>query len=110
MAQPKHHSAEEAIDRAVDERAERAFAFLEDLVREPSVPGAEQGAEDVLAAELDRIGMAVDRVPFPDGIELDPCAGVGPGAYAGRTIVLGRLGSDAGRRRLLTGPPAAAPA
>lgn len=69
MAQPKHHSVEEAIDRAVDERAERAFAFLEELVREPSVPGAEQGAEDVLAAELDRIGMAVERIPFPDGID-----------------------------------------
>ena len=103
MAQPKHHSVEGAIDRAVDERAERAFAFLEELVREPSVPGAEQGAEDILAAELDRIGMAVDRVPFPDEIELDPCAGVGPGAYAGRTIVVGRLGRDGGRRLLLNG-------
>jgi acetylornithine deacetylase len=103
MAQPKHHSVEEAIDRAVDERAERAFAFLEELVREPSVPGAEQGAEDVLAAELDRIGMAVERVPFPDGIELDPAAGVGPGAYAGRTMVVGRLGPGGGRRLILNG-------
>ena len=52
MAQPKHHSVERAIDGAVDDCADRAFAFLDALVREPSVPGTEQGAEDVLAAEL----------------------------------------------------------
>jgi acetylornithine deacetylase len=103
MAQPKHHSAVEAIDGAVDGCAERAFAFLEALVREPSVPGAEQGAEDVLAAELQRIGLAVERVPFPADIELDPLAGVGPGPYAGRTIVVGRLGANGSRRLILNG-------
>jgi acetylornithine deacetylase len=103
MAQPKHHSVGMAVDAAIDTCAERAFAFLDALVREPSVTGAEQGAEDVLAAELDRIGMAVDRVPFPDGIELDPSAGVGPGSYAGRTIVVGRLGPEGGRRLILNG-------
>jgi acetylornithine deacetylase len=103
MAQPKHHSVAAAIDDAVDACAERAFAFLDALVRERSVPGAEQGAEDVLASELERIGMAVDRVPFPEGIELDPVAGVGPGPYAGRTIVVGRLGRNGGRRVVLNG-------
>jgi len=102
MAQPKHHLAGAAIDEAVDACSERAFAFLDALVREPSVPGAERGAEDVLAAELDRVGMAVERVPFPDGIERDPAAGVGPGPYPGRTIVVGRLGG-AGRRLVLNG-------
>ena len=102
MAQPKHHSAGAAIDEAVAACAERALAFLDALVREPSVPGAERGAEDVLAAELDRIGMAVERVPFPEGIEADPAAGVGPGAYDGRTIVVGRLGGD-GHRLILNG-------
>ncbi len=103
MAQPKHHLAGAAIDEAVDACAERAFAFLDALVREPSVPGAEQGAEDILAAELDRIGMAVERVPFPEGIERDPASGVGPGPYEGRTIVVGRLGGDGGRRLILNG-------
>ncbi|HET7170868.1 MAG TPA: M20/M25/M40 family metallo-hydrolase [Gaiellales bacterium] len=103
MAQPKHHSVETAIDEAVDVCAERAFAFLEELVREPSLPGAEQGAEDILAAELERIGMAVERVPFPEAIEHDAAAGVGPGPYDGRTIVVGRLGRDRGRRLLLNG-------
>ena len=103
MAQPKHHYVERAIDTAVDDCAERAFTFLDALVREPSVPGAEQGAEDVLAAELERIGLAVERVPFPAGIELDPAAGVGPGPYDGRTIVVGRLGSNGARRLLLNG-------
>jgi acetylornithine deacetylase len=103
MAQPKHHSAVMAVDAAIDACAERAFAFLDALVRERSLPGAEQRAEDVLAAELQRIGMAVDRVPFPDSIELDPAAGVGPGSYAGRTIVVGRLGTDGGRRLILNG-------
>jgi len=103
MAQPKHHSVVAAVDGAIDACAERALAFLDALVREPSLPGAEHGAEDVLAAELDRIGMAVDRVPFPADIELDPAAGVGPGSYAGRTIVVGRLGPDGGRRLILNG-------
>ncbi len=103
MAQPKHHYVERAIDTAVDDCAERAFTFLDALVREPSVPGEEQGAEDVLAAELERIGLAVERVPFPAGIELDPAAGVGPGPYDGRTIVVGRLGSNGARRLLLNG-------
>ena len=82
MAQPKHHSAEAAIAEAVDACAERAFAFLDALVREPSVPGAEQGAEDILAAELDRVGMAVERVPFPAGIERDPDLELSDGVWA----------------------------
>jgi acetylornithine deacetylase len=102
MAQPKHHFGGTAVDAAIDACAERALAFLDALVREPSVPGAEQGAEDILAAELARIGMTVERVPFPDGIELDPASGVGPGSYEGRTLVVGRLGG-AGRRLLLNG-------
>ena len=41
--------------------------------------------------------------PSRPGIELDPLAGVGPGPYAGRTIVVGRLGPDGARRLLLNG-------
>ena len=53
----------DAVDRAVDADAERAFVFLERLVAEPSVVGAEASAQAVLAEELDRLGFAVERSP-----------------------------------------------
>src|SRR3954469_5756178 len=93
MAQPMLHSE---IDAAVDAASERAFEFLEELVRQPSFPGLEHGAEDVFAAELARIGLDGERVPFPDGIELDPAAGIGSPSYRDRSIVVGRLGSGPG--------------
>lgn len=103
MAQPISHLSGEVIDDAVDRAAELAFAFLDRLVREPSLPGAETGAEDVLAAELERIGLDVERVPFPTGIESDPAAGVGLPTYAGRSIVVGRLAPRGPGTLLLNG-------
>ena len=39
------------LDRAIDAHTEGAFAFLEALVRAPSVVGSEQAALDVFARE-----------------------------------------------------------
>ena len=103
MAHPMPHLRLERIDAAVERLSERAFAFLEALVRERSLPGEEAGAENVLAAELERIGLAVERVPYPDGIERDPAAGGGAADYADRSIVLGRLGPGGPGTLLLNG-------
>ena len=67
MAHPMPHLRAERIDAAVERLSQRAFAFLDVLVRERSLPGDETGAERVLAAELERIGLAVERVPYPVG-------------------------------------------
>src|SRR6185437_2156954 len=92
MAHPMPHLRLERIDAAVERLSERAFGFLDTLVRERSLPGEETEAENVLAAELERIGLAVERVRYPDGIERDPAAGGGAADYADRRIVVGRLG------------------
>ena len=56
------HLRLERIDAAVEHLSDRAFAFLDLLVRERSLPGDETGAERVLAEELARIGLAVERL------------------------------------------------
>lgn len=66
------------LDRAIDAHSERAFAFLEELVRVPSVAGFEQPAMDLFAREAADVGLAVERLPFPNGPLDDPRAGVAP--------------------------------
>lgn len=66
----------EALDRAVEIHAPRAFDFLEELVSAPSVVGWEQGALDVFAREVGSLGMVVERLTFPSGPMRDPRAGV----------------------------------
>lgn len=64
------------IDRAIAANAEPVFAFLEALVAAPSVVGSEQAALAVLEAELDALGMDVERLPFANEPMDDPRAGV----------------------------------
>lgn len=68
------------LDRAIDAHAEAAFAFLEALVRAPSVVGSEQAALDVFAAEATSIGLMVRRLPFSNDQVRDARAGVTPTA------------------------------
>ena len=93
----------EAVDRAIEADAERAFAFLERLVAEPSVVGAEAGAQAVMAEELERLGFAVDHVSIPSDIAKHEAAGVPSLPYEGREDVVGRLGPESGRSLLLGG-------
>src|SRR5215475_8902970 len=74
----------DALDERIAERAEAAFTFLERLVGAPSVVGAEREAQEVVAAELQRLGFAVERLEVPERIATDPAAGVPQHAYAGR--------------------------
>lgn len=93
----------QAVDRAIEADAERAFAFLERLIAEPSVVGAEAGAQGVMAEELERLGFAVEHLPIPEDIALHEGAGVPSLPYDGRDDVLGRLGPEHGRSLLLGG-------
>ena len=71
-----------ALDDAVERNAEGAFALLEDLVAADSTVGREQAALEVLAGELHRLGLQVDRLPFPSGPLEDPRAGVSQAVFA----------------------------
>ena len=66
----------EALDRAVEEYADRAFDFLEELVSASSVVGAEQRALDVFAREAESVGLVTERLPFSNTPDADPRAGV----------------------------------
>jgi acetylornithine deacetylase len=92
-----------AVDDAIVADAERAFVFLERLVAEPSVVGAEARAQAMLAEELLRLGFAVDRVPIPADIGDHEGAGIPLLPYAGRDDVVGILGPPEGRSLLLGG-------
>lgn len=79
-----------ALDAAVAAHAERALAFLERLVAAPSTLGNEAQAQAVLAAELERLGFACERLPVPDAVAAAPEAGVPQRAYAGRHVLVAR--------------------
>jgi acetylornithine deacetylase len=96
------------VDAAIDAGAQDAFAFLERLVAAPSTLGAEAKALDVAAAELDRLGLAVETLPIPAVIEQDPLAGVAQLPYDGgaRRVLVGRVGGavpQRGRSLLVNG-------
>jgi acetylornithine deacetylase len=91
------------IDAEIDSLAEGAFAFLERLVAEPSVVGEEAGAQAVVAAELERLGFAVDLLEVPESIASDPLAGAPQRPYAGRPVVVGRLSGGDGPTLLVNG-------
>ena len=84
------------VDAEIDALAESSFAFLERLVAEPSTLGGEAGAQAVVAAELERIGFAVELLEVPEAIGTDTLAGVPQLSYAGRPVVVGRLAAGDG--------------
>src|SRR6266702_1469270 len=82
--QPVHWAA---IDAAIEERAEAAFAFLDRLVAAPSTVGAERAAQAVVAAELAGLGFAVSEPPVPDRAAAAAPGGVAECSYAGALAV-----------------------
>jgi acetylornithine deacetylase len=90
------------VDDAVEAFAPSAFAVLEDLVRAESTVGSEAAAEEVLAAALQGLGFAIERLAIPESIGDDPDAGVPLRSYAGRYDLVGRRpGTGAGAPSLL---------
>ncbi len=81
----------DAVDRAIEAESEQMFAFLGRLIRARSTIGAEGQAQDVVAAELARLGFEVSRLPVPEQTAAHPAAGVPQCSYAGRENVLGRI-------------------
>jgi acetylornithine deacetylase len=95
-------------DAAIARHAESVFAFLERIVAEPSVLGAEAGVQRLVAVELDRLGLDVDWMAIPPEIASDPIAGVPQLPYDGgdRRVLVARRGGAApanGRSLLING-------
>jgi acetylornithine deacetylase len=94
------------LDRAIDAHFEKACAFLEALVRVPSVAGFEQPAMEIFADEATAIGLEVERMPFASGPVTDPRAGIAPLAEylsGNRYQVVAKTPGDGDLRLLLNG-------
>jgi acetylornithine deacetylase len=94
---------EPSADRQVETHAPAAFAFLDRLVQQASLLGAEHGAQAVLADELNRLGFDLEWISIDPGICNEPDAGVPTVSYEGRRVLVGRRGdwSSTGRYRSL---------
>lgn len=94
-----------ALERAVEQRADALLALTSELVRVPSVLGAEEPAQDLVAQRLAAAGFAVRRVvPDAQAALADPHGGYPALPYEGRTCVIGvRPGEGGGRSLHLNG-------
>ena len=68
-----------------------------------STVGDEGPAQDLVAEELERLGLDVRTLPIPASIGNDPLAGVPQGPYEDRSDVLGTFGDGDGPSLLLNG-------
>jgi acetylornithine deacetylase len=97
------NSSWEAVEEAITEGAEEAFAFLERLVAAPSTVGQEMAAQQVVAAELGRLGFEVTALSVPAEVAERAPGGVAQASYAGRGDILGRLNPGGSPSLLLNG-------
>ncbi len=90
-----------AIKRAVDDRLDDLTDLTTRLVRERSLLGDEEGAQQIVEERLQRLGFEVRRIQ-PDAVAAlaDPHAGYPILPYAGRTCVAARLPGTGGGRSL----------
>jgi acetylornithine deacetylase len=93
----------DAVDAAVRAESEAAFAFLADLVAAPSTVGAERRAQEIVAAELDRLGFEVSFLAVPAETAAEAPAGVAQLSYQGRPNVVGRINPGQAPSLLLNG-------
>lgn len=92
-----------AVDQAIRDGADAAFAFLERLVSARSTVGEEARAQEVVADELVQLGFGAREVPVLGETALAPPGGVAQGSYAGRTNVLGSFNEGGSPSLLLNG-------
>lgn len=94
------------LDLAIRDHFENAAAFLEALVRVPSVAGFEQPAMALFAHEATAVGLSVERLPFANGPLADLRGGVAPPVEQvsdNRYQVVARTPGDGDLRLLLNG-------
>jgi len=89
------------VDAAIADEAGAAFEFLARLVAAESTVGREAAAQEIVAAELARLGFEVEHLPIPETTAAAAPAGVAQGSYAGRHNVVGWINRGGGPSLLL---------
>jgi len=94
-----------SILRNIQEDADDIASFAQTLVRAPSVFGAEQKAQEIVARKLEELGLAVDVWdPDVDDLSKHPGFTKVPADYRNRPDVVGTLkGSGGGKSLILNG-------
>jgi acetylornithine deacetylase len=90
--------------RAVGNALPTTVAFLQDLVRVPSLLGNEEPAQELVDERLQELGFAVRSVE-PDATELagHPESGIPLLPYEGRRCLVGTIDGEGGRSLLFNG-------
>jgi acetylornithine deacetylase len=92
--------ARSAVDRALPD----TIAFLQELVRVPSLLGNEEPAQVLVEERLRELGFDVRSIePDPAELARHPGSGIPLLAYEGRRCVVGTLGQGGGRSLLFNG-------
>jgi acetylornithine deacetylase len=90
--------------RGVERGFDGSLAFLRELVRVPSVLGAEEPAQALVEARLRELGFDVRSVvPDPARLAEIPHSGIPLMSYEGRRSLVATLGSGGGRSLTLNG-------
>jgi acetylornithine deacetylase len=91
------------VDEAVAAEAGAAFEFLTRLVAAESTVGREAAAQEIVAAELTRLGFEVTHLPIPEATAAAAPAGVAQRSYAGRYNLAGWINRGSSPSLLLNG-------
>jgi acetylornithine deacetylase len=90
--------------RAVDRGFDASIAFLQELVRVPSLLGNEEPAQQLVEARLGDLGFSVRSViPDPARLAKRPDSGLPLVPYEGRRSLVGTLGQAGSRSLVLNG-------
>ena len=89
------------IDRAIDVHRDQALQLLQELVRIPSLEGAEKPCIDVLERQLRSMGLDIDRwIPDDDELAAHPAYVPTGWSYAERPNVVGIYRGEGGGKSL----------
>jgi acetylornithine deacetylase len=94
----------DSIRRAVERGLADTIAFLQELVRIPSLLGNEEPAQQLVETRLTELGFDVRSIePNTERLALHPDSGIPLVSYEGRRCLVGTLPGGSGRSLLLNG-------
>jgi acetylornithine deacetylase len=94
--------ARERIDQALEDLRPEALSLLQTLVRIPTLPGEEKGAQDVIATKMSEMGLELDIFdPVDPGLRSHPAYVPSDIPYAGRPNVVGTWKGSGGGKSLI---------
>jgi len=92
----------ERIDQAVESLRTEALELIQSLVRIPTLPGFEKGAQDVIAVQMEAMGLALDIWdPVDPELQAHPAYVPSDIAYSGRPNVVGLWKGRGGGKTLI---------